>query len=236
MSKAKLTALIAGGLLTLSANSAFATFADLELIRVYYSRSGYEIATDLGKVTDLTSGGTTVNIGTLAPLDEGYAVYFAFDRVTNDLWATGKVGVPSVIVGGIAGITAVKGGTNTMYAAYNTQGGYQYSAATAYYKNNLSASTGSMGNNINSATRVNTEASLSELISYGSGSVTQALYFWDNLTTTIADEKIGIEVARITTYADGNTVITAPTPIPPAFFLMCSGLLGLLGLRRRVRV
>ena len=117
--------------------------------------------------------------------------------------------------------------------AYNTQGGSHYSAPTAYYKNNLSAVTGSMGNNINSATRMNTEASLDGLIGSGSGSVTQALYFWDNITTTVTADKSGVEVARITTNADGSTVITAPTPIPPAFFLMGSGLLGLLGLRRR---
>jgi len=233
MSKVKLSALIAGCLLTLTANSAFATFADLELIRVYYDRSGYEIATALGKVKDLTSGGTTMYWGTVAPLTSGAAVYFAFDRTSNHLWATGKVGAPSVIVGGLAGIASIKGGTTNLYMAYNTQGGSHYSAPTAYYKNNLSAVTGSMGNNINSATRMNTEASLDGLIGSGSGSVTQALYFWDNITTTVTADKSGVEVARITTNADGSTVITAPTPIPPAFFLMGSGLLGLLGLRRR---
>ena len=62
MFKKKLTMLIAAALMTLSTSSAFAAFADSELIRVYYDRNGAEIATDLGKVTDLTAAGASNTI------------------------------------------------------------------------------------------------------------------------------------------------------------------------------
>lgn len=244
MFKKKLAALTAAALITLSSSSAFAVFADLELIRVYYDRVGNEYGTDLGGVKNIfpsmgnQPGGAFA--GSFGDLSTGYAVYFAFDRTTNQLWASGSTTTPSVIVGGVAGFAGIKDGTQAMYSLYNTQGGTNYTGPVSNpnsYKNKLSTPQGSLGGSINSATRMNTEMSLNGLIGVAGQSRTQALYYWNNVLTTVAAEKIGIEVAKITTYSDGSTVIaTAATPIPPAFILMGFGLMGMFGLRRRQTV
>lgn len=247
MFKKKFAAMIAAALMTMSASSAFAAFADLELIRVYYDRNGNEFATDLGKVKDLTAAGAVTNkSGSFGDLTTGYAVYFALDRTTglNDLWVSGAVGTPSTISGGGLGLTNLKSGTTSMYSQYNayaTSGGTEYTGAASNsnsYKTKISATQGLMASAISTASRLNTEVSIASLIGATSGSVTQALYFWDNALTTVAAQKIGVEAATITTNFDGSTIITsstpaAPTPIPPAFLLMGSGLLGMVGLRRK---
>jgi hypothetical protein len=100
------------------------------------------------------------------------------------------------------------------------------------YKSKLSAAQGALGNAINIATRPNTEISLASLINGTATSVTQNLY---SLAGTTAGSKGVFTTAIITTYADGRTNVSA-TPIPPAFFLMGSGLLGMFGLRRKNKV
>ena len=244
MFRKKIAVTIAAALMTLSASSAFAAFADLELIRVYYDRNGAESATDLGKVTDFTAAGAVNNIaGSFDGLTTGFAVYFALDRNTsaNDLWATGAVGTPSTINGGGLGLNGIKNGTTPMYSEYNTQGGTEYTglaSGSSSYKTKLSSTQGTLAAAISTASRLNTEVSIASLIGASSGSVTQALYFWDKATSSLAADKIGVLAATITTNFDGSTIITsstpaAPTPIPPAFLLMGSGLLGMVGLRRK---
>ncbi|HBA72266.1 MAG: hypothetical protein A2X82_01520 [Geobacteraceae bacterium GWC2_55_20] len=240
MFRKKLAVLVAAALMSLTASSAFAAFADLELIRVYYDRAGNEVATDLGKVKDILAAPSTTFAGSFDGLSTGYAVYFALDRTAgmSDLWATGSTTTASTIVGTSLGITSLKSGTTYMYSLYNTQGGTNYTgpaSALNSYTKKLSATQGWLANSIASVSRLNTEASLSNLLSTGTGSVTQALYFWDNALTSVAAEKIGVSVATIITNADGSTTVnsTVATPIPAAFYLMGSGLLGLVGMRRR---
>ena len=196
MFRKKIAVTIAAALMTLSASSAFAAFADLELIRVYYDR-------------------------------------------------TGAVGTPSTINGGGLGLNGIKNGTTPMYSEYNTQGGTEYTglaSGSSSYKTKLSSTQGTLAAAISTASRLNTEVSIASLIGASSGSVTQALYFWDKATSTLAADKIGVLAATIVTNADGSTIITssipapAPTPIPPAFLLMGSGLLGMVGLRRKNKV
>ncbi len=235
MFKKKITMLIAAAMMTLSASSAFAAFADLELIRVYYDRNGSEIATDLGKVKDIIAAPSTTIGGSFGSLTTGFVSYFALDRTTNQVWASGSTTAPSAILGGSTGLTGMKNGTTPMYTLYNTQGGTNYTGLASHlssYRSKLSpqGQQGALGNAITVATRVNTEASLTSVLA--GGSVTQALYFWNNGLTTVAADKIGKNVATITTNADGSTTVTT-TPIPAAFYLMGSGLMGLVGLRRR---
>ncbi|HBG04796.1 MAG: hypothetical protein A2075_11645 [Geobacteraceae bacterium GWC2_58_44] len=249
MLKKKLAALIAAALMMMSASSAFAAFADLELIRIYYDRAGNEYATDLGLVSNFVAAGAVNSVeGTFGTLATGYSVYFALDRTAgmSDLWATGSSATPSVIVGGSNGLTGIKSGTTPMYTLYNTQGGTDYvgsAAASNSFRNKLSATQGTLASAINLTTRLNTEASLAGIIGQSSGSVEQVLYFWDNALTGVASEKIGTVAATIVTNFDGSSLITsatpapaATTPIPPAFLLMGSGLLGLVGLRRKAKV
>ena len=201
MLKKKFAAMIAAALMTMSASSAFAAFADLELIRVYYDRTGSEFATDLGNVKTILDnakqpGGVTLD-GSFGTLTSGYAVYFALDRTTgvSDLWATGKVGVDSVILGGATGLTSLKSGSSSMYALYNTQGGTDYTglaSAASSYKTKLSSTQGQLGSTISVGSRLNTEADITALIGAGTGSLTQALYFWDKATSSLAADKIGV--------------------------------------------
>lgn len=244
MLKKKIVMLVAAAMMTLTASSAFAAFADLSLIRVYYDRTGSEIATDLGKVADFTAAGAVKtidgNFGSLSGATS-FAVYFAVDRVNNDIWSSGSTTTPSVITGGNLGMTSLKNGLQPVYNTYNTQGGVTYTgpaSLTNSYKNKLSATQGTLANAINVATRLNTEVSLTDIIG-GTGSRTQSLYYWGNGLTTVASEKIGQLAATIVTNADGSTVVTSSTPapvatpIPAAFYLMGSGLMGLVGMRRR---
>jgi hypothetical protein len=242
MFKKKIVMLIAAALMTLSASSAFAAFGDLELIRVYYDRAGAEYATDLGTVASLTAAGANNTIaGSFTGVNGTASLvsYWALDRTTNQLWVSGSTSTPSVINGTSGGLTTTKSGTTNVYSLYNSTGGVTTAANTNSYKNKLSATQGYFGNAVNSTTRINTEASLTAMIAAGTGSVNQTLYFWNDGLTTVAANKIGVNVASISTLADGSTVITSnvtPTPIPPAFFLMGSGLLGMFGLRRKNKV
>ena len=57
----------------------------------------------------------------------------------------------------------------------------------------------------------------------------QGLYFFNNADLSATNF---VQLSTITTNADGTTNISA-TPIPAAIYLMGSGLLGLVGIRRR---
>ena len=243
MFRKKIAVTIAAALMTLSASSAFAAFTDLELIRVYYDRAGNEYATDLGKVKDLTAAGASTTIGgTYGSLAAGssFAVYFAVDRATNELWASGSTSTPSVINGALSSMNSMKTGAGNVFNQYGVSATTYVGLASAInsYKNKLSATQGTLNNAITAGTRLNTEVTLAQVIGSSTGSATQTLYYWAKGITSVAAEKIGVAAATIVTNADGSATIisttaAAPTPIPPAFLLMGSGLLGMVGLRRK---
>jgi hypothetical protein len=235
----KLFAIITAVLITLSSSSVFAAFGDMELIRIYYDRNGSEIATDLGNINSiLANPNSSTFAGTFGALNlsTSYVVYFALNRSTNELWASGSTETPSMINGG-SSILTLKSGATMVYGNYNNiaQGGSTatgLASAIGSYKNKLSSIQGGLGNTISASTRMSTEASLADILNTP---VTQTLYYWTNGLTTISSEKTGIAVATITTYADASSTLipTSVTPIPPAFLLMGSGLVGLVGLRRK---
>ncbi|HCE67629.1 MAG TPA: hypothetical protein DER40_08970 [Geobacter sp.] len=221
----KLVTFITAAMLILAlSGNALAEFADLHLIRIYYDRAGDEIATDLGLVKDILATPSSTFPGSFGSLSTGYSVYFALDRTTgmSDLWATGSTTTPSTIIGTSLGLTSLKSGTTYMYSWYNgfAIGDTYTGAASAInsFKNKLSATQGNLANSIAAVSRLNTEASIAGLITNGSGSVTQTLYFWDNALTTVASEKIGVAVATITTNFDGTTTISnqVADSFPPA--------------------
>ena len=244
MLKTILAVLVAAIIALANGGSAFASttaFADLELIRVYYDRAGEEIATALGTVTDVTASGGTF-AGSFGSLTTGYVVYFSVDRTYNKIWATGATGTASIINGALSSMTSMKTGAGNVLGQFNIYGtGNSYSglaSAVNSYKNKLSATQGTLNNAITAGTRLNTEVTLAQVIGSSTGSATQTLYYWAKGITSVAAEKIGVAAATIVTNADGSATITsttaaAPTPIPPAFLLMGSGLLGMVGLRRK---
>ena len=245
MFKKKIAILVAAALMSLSASSAFAAFADLELIRVVYERTTgtAEYVTDLGNINSIIAGptktfaGTALTAGTAANL---YVAYFAIDRATNNVWASGGATAP-VMTGGVA-LNTVKNGTTAVYNYYNTLAVDANGVATGVisdlnsYKSKLSANQGRLATALNAASNI--EGSLASLVGATSGSFTQNLYYWSNASVAGAGQMVA--GLTIDTNANGSTTITtAPitaTPIPAAFYLMGSGLMGLVGLRRRNKV
>jgi hypothetical protein len=246
MLKKKIVMLIAAAMMTLSASSAFAAFADMELIRVVYERTTgtTEQVTDLGTISSNLTGTHTYAGATLTANNSAnlFATYFAVNKNTGDMWVSGSSDTTIAPVAvGTPGFTSFKNGVGGVYLTYNAatpdangvRTGLQ--SAPNSFKTKLDANQGAFGNAVNIATRVNSEISLASLVGAASGSVTQNLYFLNGN----AAGSVGQLVASITTSANGSTTVAAPTattPIPPAFFLMGSGLLGMFGLRRKNKV
>lgn len=252
MLKKKMIMLVAAAMMTLSASSAFAALADFELIRVVYERGSgsTETVTDLGNVNTIIAngGGTFAGTGAFtATTPANLAVaYFAFDGTNGALWASSNTGLTAgdttTATSGFTGVASyynsntVTKGTTTTGQAY----GIGLQSAIMSYKNKLSATAGTLSNAFLPVDGI--EKSLSSLVGANSGSVSQTLYYWANaygsyeLTPALQlAANTGAVAATITTNFDGSTNVTV-TPIPPAFFLMGSGLLGMFGLRRKNKV
>jgi alkaline phosphatase len=75
----------------------------------------------------------------------------------------------------------------------------------------------------------NAEADLSALATVGY--VDQTLFFYANADSAAA----GMKMATIRTYADGHTELNPnAVPVPASVLLLGSGLLGLIGIRRKM--
>jgi len=242
MLKKKIVMILAAAMMTLSASSAFAAFADMELFRVVYERGTgtSEQLTDMGSITSLLSGthnvaGDAITAGTASNL---YVGYFALNRTTKEVWATsGSTNAP-VMTGSVAFNTLTNGSTS-MYTYYNSLTADANGVVTGIqsntnsYRNKLSANSGRLGSAL--TTSSNIEASLASLVGATSGSVVQNLYYFANGSVAGAGQQIaGLTIA--TNFDGSSTVAATPTPIPAAFYLMGSGLMGLVGLRRRNKV
>jgi hypothetical protein len=240
MYKKKLAILAAAAMLTLSASSAFAAFGNLELIRVVLDNAGTtEIVTDLGTVSSVLAGGsfgdganafTSVAGGTSSSLN---VTYFAVNQATKEVWITGSAlkssAGKSVTVTGMS--TSIWNYYNTLTAAGSATATYSANASSGYHVlADATTQQGQFGSFIAATGRPSVEASLANL---ASASVTQDLYYFSNYAVA----QTGVKVGSIITNADGSTStpLTA-TPIPAAFYLMGSGLMGLVGLRRRNKI
>jgi hypothetical protein len=247
------TTIAAAALMMGVSTSAFAAFADLSLVRVVYERTSgtMESATDLGNINTLLAAPSTTIAGSTLTANVAsnlFVAYFAIDRSNTlnggpDFWVAGSTTSAPKAVGG-PGFTTTKAATTSVFSVYNgvannitggTSGGVtgtSYNLAQSNgnsYKTKMSASQGAMNNMINAATRPFIEANLASLVDGTATSVTQNLYFFSNANLA---NSVGTKVATITTSADGSSTVTT-TPIPAAIYLMGSGLLGLVGLRRR---
>jgi hypothetical protein len=201
--------------------TAFATFADSQLIRVYYNRTtGIENATDLGTISSVLAsaaslGGTTI-AGSFGTSD--FAAYFALDRTNAHLWVA-NVNVNTAtfapaVIGGSTGLTAIKSGTDVMYAQYGgaTATSYTGTPGANGYKGKLAGTQGFYGNTVTAANSARTygELNLTTLATNN----TQSLWYFATPLSTVAAEKIGMAVAQIVTNTDGSTTITvAPPPV-----------------------
>ena len=240
--KKKMIVLLAGALMALSAGSAFASFGNGQLDLYAYSNVAGtpEVGVNLGSITALLANGadTTITAGasTVAALLTGatsvYAGLYGYDATGANIYVIANTGLGS--------FSASSAGYSNFVTA-NT-------AINTTYGNNTVLSLASKGTSSTADyfgkldKGVNGGGTFGTLIGTGKGTD-----FTTNFSTDITKSIYVLNVASGFTFTDtGATAIfntdgsievkgaaAAPTPIPPSFLLMGSGLLGMIGLRRK---
>jgi len=233
-----------------------------DLIRIAYGVNAsdgksYEYATDLGNFASLTSpiSATTllsanpINFGTFGstPVSGLTVAYYmvtntAYGDASNQVWASG-----ALATGQWSGSRKWAGfASNSSANLLNYQGsaaGTNNATITVAPLDNSYETKfgtgGTLGTYINTTQHPGTgaDASLAALATLGY--VDQYLYYYDpsQNTTTYAGGQATYLIATIRTFANGTTELlpnAAPVPIPAAVYLLGSGLLGLIGIRRRM--
>ncbi len=249
----KIMMLLIVGLLMLGVSGqAMAAFNEGDLIRVVYTGtgSGTEYLTDLGNFSSLTSynPGSTSTLSTdpfslssvgASNWSNVSIGYFIMSTSANNgngaAWTSGPAGGTTVNNGGfwagmVGNATMVLQGA-AFAAGSNSSVQWSQSNGSSYWTwmNNGGFGTGTMGGYLQSA---NGEANLAALST--TGYVDQVLYYYGSDPDTAAS---GAQVGVLRTYANCITVLNpvAPSvPIPAAAYLFGSGLIGLVGLRRKM--
>jgi hypothetical protein len=218
------------------AGTSMASLSNSQLYRAVYSTSGTlesltnlgtlggEISISSGLVTnDVTFSASNFSLSGLgvSSFSDVYVAYFA--KTTGEAWVTGDTTMNSFYQykNVFTTISTVGEGTTVTQTSKNNTASY-------YYKMD---GNGTKQGDFNSGfTQTNGEALLSSLVNGSSTSyVEQNLYYFASGETT------GTLAAIIRTYGDGHTTITAaPVPVPPSVMLFIPGLLGLIGMRRRL--
>lgn len=257
LSVVALSAVIFTGSAMTAADNAEAYFDDGNLWRVVYDDAlNYEVVTDLGNTNTLMAAGSSIVGGgadawniDMFPVGTAYSdlnvAYFACDDTflfldpetymptyQDDGWVSGAAGGQTsglntwgLFVGAVTGMQTeyTKPGTGTA-TVVGSIGGYNT------YWANMNISGGETGSFALFVPVPNgSEAELGVLADEG-GYVDQYLYFWDDPR---ADPHAGDLVASIRTHADGSTTVVNAVPVPATVLLFGSGLLGLMGVKRR---
>ncbi|MBT0666133.1 VPLPA-CTERM sorting domain-containing protein [Geobacter pelophilus] len=252
--KKQIVALIAGAMMTLAAGNAMAYFEDGHLIRVIRDTgSNSEIATDLGAfdVKTLATAPVSLTVGNganaftnfaSADFSKLFVAYYAVNSANTDLWLSNKSTTPTAA--SLLGTqwSNVKAGIVPTYIEYAKAGTQTSVLATSNsngYVSKLNKGTTMIGRYAGAFGTTPASAGEMQLTALATGGLVQTnLYFWDNPGLTGTANTTGNKVAVITTLANGSTVLsggTAPvaTPIPAAAWLLGSGLLGMVGIRRK---
>ena len=241
MSKKKLAALIAAALMTLSASSAFAAFssADNELFRVVFSTDAAATTTvvqDLGALSSLvgtsqTLAGTAFSYGTLgstANAGNTYEIFFAKNNkvtgTTYDVYAASAAAPTS-------GNRTYANTNSSITGFYNIYAGQAASTTGAISDYTTKLEKSGLGNLAGFLTTGQVEYSLASVAALN-------LYKFSATSNATFPVTTGTNVDAnfsILTNSNGSVSLqeTATTPIPPSFLLMGSGLLGMVGLRRK---
>jgi hypothetical protein len=244
MSKKNLAALFAAAVMTLSATSAFASFAlDNELVRVVYSTGAGATTTvvnDLGSISSIlaTSGkvdvaGTGFAYSTLGASANASNTYEAFFAKNNNATGTGTF---DMWVAASSAPTT----NNRKFATFNSS---VIGFNSIYAVTGLANTTGTLSDYQSkfgvAGTLNNTFPTVQE---YSLATVAALnLYKFSATNASTFPVTVGTNANvdfTILTNADGSVsfqgaAAPANTPIPPAFLLMGSGLLGMVGLRRK---
>jgi len=256
--------LAAAAALTLGlSGNAMAAIDNGDLIRVVYDTVGtVEYATDLGNFQDIlsrTAGGeknivvgagvdaiNTSIFGSSTQFSDLRVAYFTFDPA-NGKWVGLASGLESInnisrkYSGFLSAAQALTYGATGTTGAYDLNMVTDNSAklanksATQTFYNKFGASVGnSYAGMVAPSGNPDGIASLAALATVGS--VEQNFMTWTGTKTDNASA--GTLAFTLTTLADGSTVInkmdTPQVPVPAAAWLLGSGLMGLVGLRRRM--
>ena len=224
---------------------AMAYFVSGDLVQVVYSSAdNYEVATDLGAFAPTTAyTGPTITLNTNPFPAAGTTVF------SNSGWSNMQVsyfvygGTSAAWTSGPAAgqLSAGPIGFQSASPAQTVLGLYANptSAQVAVLKSNLSSYFSNMDNGGSTLGTFagfipagNGEQNLAALAQGGPGYVDQYLYYYSNPGTAAA----GLQVADIRTFTNGTTEIlpvNSTVPVPPSALLMGSGLISLLGIRRK---
>ncbi|MGC1456606.1 MAG: hypothetical protein WA946_15585 [Nitrospirota bacterium] len=229
------------------AGQAMAAFDEGDLIRVVYSGTGAgtEYATDLGAFS--ASAPLTTNVafntdtfslsklGSGATLANTNVAYFILSNTANggngSAYASGPANAGNINPYAFWGsFSPAAGSTLDTYrgAAVGNNATVAQTGTYSYWNmmNGGGTMIGTMGNYLASG---DAEKNLGALAT--SSYVDQVLYYYGSDPSSGAQ---GTSIATIRTFADGSTQLVAQaTPIPAAIYLFGSGLMGLVGLRRK---
>ena len=229
MMKKLATLLAVAAFMAITAGQALADFTDFDLVRVVYDSTGKEVIDNLGDIRTLTPGAAVPAIN-LSDFGTGktYAnlsqAYFAVDTNGSNVWASGGATAPTSNLGGFTSFATAALNMTTAAGSHlviNAADSGSYFTNLDQGGNNTGTGATLFGINV-------MDASLAALAT--GGSVTQKLYFFSNPDNV----QTGVAQFSLTTNSTGTTVADAtPTPIPPSFLLMGSGLLGMVGIRRK---
>jgi hypothetical protein len=247
---------VAGMLLLGLSGQAMAYFTAGDLIQAVYKSggTGMEVLTDLGSASAWTTAGavptntfttnlTTSNLSTLFPStswSDLNVAYFTYTGVgpNNNLWMSGSADgqtSASLAAGATKNSMNLVMSNAKVQAGTGNQANYASTLNSNTYYRNLDKNGLGIGSFNNYATQKNGEANLAALATGGTADI--YLYYYPTATSSSAGP--GLRLAKLTIDNTGHTQVTsapAATPIPATFLLFGSGLLGLVGIRRKQMV